>query len=196
MVSSPPSSKKLLGRLNLTDGKRSLQLGVLSLFALFVFGWLFTSIGMLLRGYDIVSMIRYYGAAYDTRLVLLLLALFAVLAAMVCLHEALHCILIWTFTRKRPRFGFKVHPYAALPPSIYVSRNRGIVISLVPLVVVTVLGIPVMLIFPFSFLWVPIFFLSFNAAASVGDVFVTGWLLRFKRDAMWGADGTANVVFG
>lgn len=196
MASAPPTHNKLLGRLNLTARKKSLQLGVLSLFALFVFGWLFTNIGMLLRSYDILRMIRYYGAAYDTRLLLLLLGLLAVLAAMVCLHEALHGLLIWAFTGKRPRFGFKIHPYAALPLDIYVSRNRGVVISLAPLVVVTVLGIPVILVFPFSFLWVPIFFLSFNAAASVGDVFVTGWLLRFKRDAMWGAEGTTNVVFG
>ena len=198
MVLNPLDENRLLGQIDLTTKQKNLQLGILSLILLFVFGWLFISLAKLFRGYDLleVAVVRFSGAGYDVSLVLLVIGLLlAVLVAMACLHEALHGLLMWALTGEKPRFGFKVHPYAALPPGTYASRNGGILISLGPLVTITVFGIPVLVVFPLSFLWLPIMFLSFNAAASVGDVFIAVWLLRFRKSAVWGAQGTSNVVF-
>lgn len=192
-----PSDYRLLGRLNLATRNKSLQLGIFSLLTLIVFVFLFVRIGTLIRPEsDILGSIQQLIKAYDASLVIFLFALLAVLAIMACLHEATHGLFIRISTGKRPRFGFKIHPYAALPPDIYTSRNRGILISLAPLITITVLGILILLVFPLSYLWIPITFLSFNCAASVGDVFVFGWLLKFKPNTLWGADYTSNVVYG
>jgi len=193
-----PSNYRLLGRLDLTTRKKSLQLGIFSFLALVAFGWLFIRIGTLIQpGFDILRLIQQLSKVYyDVHPVMLLFALFAILGVMMCLHEALHGLFMWFFTGKRPRFGFKIHPYAALPPDTYTSRNRGIIISLAPLVIVTVLGIPILLLFPLSYLWIPVIFLSFNGAGSVADLLVVGWLLKFKHDTLWGADDTSNVAYG
>ena len=193
-----PSNYRLLGRLDLTTRKKNRQLGIFSLLALIAFGWLFIRIGTLIQpGFDILRLIQQLSKVYyDVHPVMLLFALFAMLAVMTCLHEALHGLFILVFTGKRPRFGFKIHPYAALPPDTYTSRNRGIIISLAPLVIVTVLGIPILLLFPLSYLWIPVISLSFNGAGSVADLLVVGWLLNFKHDTLWGADDTSSVIYG
>lgn len=177
-----PSNYRLLGRLDLTTRKKSIQLGVANFLALVVFGWLFLRIGTLIRpDFDAVRLVQQMSEVYDVRVILLVLIFFAILAVMVCLHEALHGLFIRVLTSKAPRFGFRIHPYAALPPDAYTSRNRGILL-LPP--------------FPLSYLWVPIVFLSFNCAASVGDVLVTGWLLKYEPNTLWGARDTSNVVYG
>ena len=198
MVKNTSDENRLLGQIDLTTKQKTLQLGILSLILLPVFGFLYIKLADLLRGYNLleVVMIQFSGAGYDVSLVLRVTGLLILaVAAMACLHEAVHGFLMWALTGEKPRFGFKVHPYAALPRGTYASRDRGILINLGPLVTITILGIPVLVVFPLSFLWGPIMFLSFNAAASVGDVFIAGWLLRFKKSAVWGAEGTENVVF-
>lgn len=148
-------------------------------------------------GFDILTLIQQLSKVYhDIHPVMLLFALFAILAVMTYLHEALHGLFIWVFTGKRPRFGFKIHPYTALPQNTYTSRNRGIIISLAPLVIVTILGIPILLLFPLSYLWIPVISLSFNGAGSVADLLVAGWLLKFRHDTLWGADDTSSVIYG
>ena len=101
---------RLLGRLDLTARKTSLQLTVASLFLLFGFVWLFGSAARLFRGYDVLGTIQHYGGSYDIHLLFALLGLFGVLAVLICVHEALHGLFIWIFTGKQPRYGFKVHP--------------------------------------------------------------------------------------
>lgn len=192
-----PSGYRFLGRLNLLNRKKSLQLGIFSLLALIVCGLLFVRIGTFIRPDSYIpGLIQQLSKAYDASPFILIFALIAVLAVMGCLHEAIHGLFMRVFTGKRPRFGFKIHPYAALPPDTYTTRNRGILISLAPLIIITVLGIPILLVFPLSYLWIPISFLSFNSAASVGDVLIVGWLLKFKPNTLWGADDTSNVIYG
>lgn len=192
-----PSDYRLLSRLDLTSRKKTLQLGVFNILALIVFGGLFLYVGTFIRrDFGIARLFQRLSGMYGTHLVALALALLAILFVMVCLHEATHGLFMWAFTRKRPHFGFKVHPYAALPPNTYASRNQGIFISLTPLIIISLVGMPVLLLFPVSHLWIPIAFLSFNGAASVGDILLVGWLLKYHSNVLWGADNTSNVVYG
>lgn len=146
--------------------------------------------------FDITGLIQQMIGMYGVSPIMFVFTLFAILVIMACLHEALHGLFMWVFTRKRPRFGFKIHPYAALPPNAYASRNQAIFISLAPLIIVTILGIPVLLLFPASYLWIPIVFISFNGAASVGDMIVVVWLLKYSSNTVWGADKTTNIIYG
>lgn len=115
-----PSDYRLLGTLNLAARNLILQIGISSLLMLIVSIFLFARIGTLIRSdSDILGSIQQLIDAYDANLAILFFASLAVLAIMTCLHEAIHGLFIRVFTGKRPRFGFKIYPYAALPPDTF-----------------------------------------------------------------------------
>jgi hypothetical protein len=114
----------------------------------------------------------------------------------IVLHEAVHGIGFWAFTRQRPRFGFKGwYAYAAMPENVYLTRNPNIVVGLAPLVVLTVLGLALAPLLPLSVLPTLVCFLTLNAAGAVGDMFWIIWLLRRPANALISDLGDKMVVY-
>lgn len=192
----PPSGYRRVGRLNLVAARTSLWLNIGAFFLLITSGSLFVGLATLIRAdFDVFILIRPLSERSDLRLLWLTFALLGISAVMICIHEALHGLFMRAFTGRRPRFGFKVHPYALLPADSYVSRNRGILVTLAPLVIVLVTAMPVLAVFPSSYLWIPIAFTTMNTACSVGDMVTAAWLRRFNHNVLWGAEETSNVVY-
>jgi hypothetical protein len=52
------------------------------------------------------------------------------------LHELVHGLLFWVFTRRRPLFGLRLpfYAFAAAPVDVYLPRNPYLVVALAPLV--------------------------------------------------------------
>ena len=64
------------------------------------------------------------------------------------LHEAVHGLFFWLYTRDRPRFGFKGWYLYASAPGWYLSRNRFLVVGLSPLVTMTAAALGLAMVVP------------------------------------------------
>ena len=72
---------------------------------------------------------------YTSRFILITLAL---LIPGTILHEGLHYLFQWYFSKEKPHLGFKFpFPYSALSPSSSITRNQTVVVSLAPSLILT-----------------------------------------------------------
>ncbi|HWQ45404.1 MAG TPA: DUF3267 domain-containing protein, partial [Longilinea sp.] len=108
-----------------------------------------------------------------------ILMLIGSLILMVILHEGLHGLFFWFFTRAKPRFAFRgAYAYAALE-GWYFPRRYYAVISMAPLVGISLLAV---ILFAFTPVEVMIWAWAiaiFNGSGAVGDLAVT-ILMLFK----------------
>ena len=116
-----------------------------------------------------------------------LLVVIGVTAAMIVLHEAVHGVFFWLFTRAVPKFAFKgAYAYAAAP-DWYLPKYQYLVTALAPLVLLSLVGVGLMLVVPPGGFVVLLLFLVTNASGAIGDLWVAGWLLR-QPDACYAND--------
>jgi hypothetical protein len=120
--------------------------------------------------------VGWWTSALDILVVLLLATVFVVP------HEWLHGLAI-RYYGGEPKYGVGVAhfvlPYAYATTDHQFTRNQFIVVLVTPLVVMTVVGVPVMLAFEWGWLIVP---LAANAAGAVADLWMTMTLLAFPAD--------------
>jgi hypothetical protein len=107
-----------------------------------------------------------------------ILAVIAVTAGMIVLHEAAHGLFFWLFTRSRPIFAFRVVYAYAAAPTWYIPKGQYLVVALAPLVLLSLLGVALMAILPSEWFMLLLLFLVSNASGAIGDLWVVGWLLR------------------
>jgi predicted metal-dependent HD superfamily phosphohydrolase len=117
------------------------------------------------------------------------------LLAVLILHELLHGLFFWIYTRERPQFGFRlVYAYASAP-EWYIPRNQFIVTGLAPFVGLTLAGLIALPLVPDGLVAELLALMSFNAAASVGDLIMVGWLLSEPATAMVRDVGTQITTY-
>lgn len=107
------------------------------------------------------------------------LALLVLVSAILIPHEWLHGLAIRYYGGK-PRYGVGlahfILPYAYATTDHRFTRNQFIVVLLTPLVVLTLLGVPLMLVFEWGWIALP---LAANAGGAVGDLWMTLVLLGY-----------------
>ncbi len=123
-------------------------------------------------------------------LTLLLLALFVVV------HELIHAAVIRhyggdvTFGVGLAQF---VLPYAYVTTTQRLGRDQFVAVALAPLVVITLVGVPLMVALEAAVLVIP---LAFNAAGAVADLWMAGVLLRYPRHVVVEDSATGLKIFG
>ncbi|MEA5389305.1 DUF3267 domain-containing protein [Haloarculaceae archaeon H-GB11] len=94
-------------------------------------------------------------------------------------HEWLHGLAI-RYYGGEARYGVGIAhfilPYAYATTDHEFSRNQFVVVLLTPLVVLTLLGVPLMIVFEWSWLIVP---LTLNAAGAIADIWMTLMVLSY-----------------
>jgi len=104
------------------------------------------------------------------------------MAFVIVIHELCHGVAIRAFGAK-PRYGvgvaYAVFPYAFATTDTRFSRNQFLIVALTPLVLITLIGIPLMIGFGWSWLAVP---LALNAGGAVGDVWMALTLLSYPAE--------------
>jgi len=143
-------------------------LGLLAFWVSFAF---FNNLAGLLRP-EYQSVERLHFQLSMERLITLLRLLLPV-ALVLILHECIHAVLLWLYTKKRPFFIviFKgIGGIAVRMPSWYLSRNAFLIVNLAPVCLMT-------LVFPFLILVVPraainilVFCAALNLAGSLSDI--------------------------
>jgi hypothetical protein len=150
-------------------------LNVAGLILFFIFGALFFL--AILRFYPNRPPGSFSSSKNFIQVVLLVLVILAAYVSTLFLHEVVHGLFFWLFTRSKPSFGLRTAYAFAAAPNWFIPRNQYMVIGLAPLIVITFIGMAVLPYLPSGFLtawWVS---LTTNASGAVGDLFIVGWLL-------------------
>ena len=107
------------------------------------------------------------------------------LVLMPVLHELVHGISMRSFGA-RPRYGFlwKAMAFYATAPGFAFQRRRYLVVALSPLVVLSLLAVLLMALLPGT-PWIGLiaFIAALNATGAIGDLWITGLVLRYPKDA-------------
>ncbi|MGI6209089.1 MAG: DUF3267 domain-containing protein [Anaerolineae bacterium] len=129
------------------------------------------------------------------QLLLSLLVIVLVVAGAVVLHEAVHGLFFWLFTRSRPVFRLRLLYASAGAPEWYLPCRQHMVVGVAPLVVITVLGIIVLAVAPFGLLYPTIFVLAQNAGGSIGDLIAAAWLLTQPKTCLANDQGNKITLY-
>jgi hypothetical protein len=113
----------------------------------------------------------------------------------VVVHEAVHGVFFWLFTRSKPVFAIKWNYAYAAAPGWYIHRNPFLVTTLAPLVFITLVGLVFIAVGPAGWLLPVWFIITMNAAGAVGDLLVAGWLLLKPTSGLVQDRGDAITLY-
>lgn len=187
-----------IGSLNLEKNTRALLiLNLIGAGLLVLSGWLFIRAAFWLRPDEAGQVIRmsdYFsiGLSQALRWIALLLA---ITAGMLLLHEAIHGLFFWLFTKMRPVFGIGPGYAYAAAPGWFLPGRQYLVVGLAPLVVISVMSFLLLAVAPPGWFLPVILFASFNASGAVGDIAVAIWLLRQSRECLANDRGDAVTLY-
>jgi hypothetical protein len=173
-----PAYYTLAGTIDLSKDRRALI--ILNIIGLFLF---FLSAGLL------VGLVAAARPAFAARGFIVssssLGGLFGAIAwivgitiGMLVIHEAIHGVFFILFTGSRPKFGFRGTYAFAAAPDWYIPRRFYLVVTLAPLILMTLSGVAAIFIISDNLLPTLLFLIAMNFSGSVGDMMVAAWLLR------------------
>ncbi len=173
-----PTSYRKIGTLDVSTNQRLLLIfNLIGLFVVGICGWLFFRALLALRPEDAVRVLRQAQSFTFVETIVLIAAILALTVLHIILHEAIHGIFFWLFTRSRPLFAFRwAYAYAAAP-DWYIPRNAFLITTLAPLVLITLAGLILFDFVPFAWLASIWYIITMNAGGAVGDLAVSGWLV-------------------
>ena len=147
-----------------------------SVFLLLIFGWFFVWYARLVRP-NILAEVgsRSFNPIY------FVISLVVVFVVMIVVHELIHGAFFWVFTRQRPKFGLRGWYAFASAPGWYFPRRQYLVIGLAPVVCLSLLGSFLLAVLPAGALVLVLFAMIFNAASSIGDLWVCIRLIFERR---------------
>jgi hypothetical protein len=174
------------------DKKRMLLLNLAGLVLLIPFGWLFATLFAILRPDVTRFSLEFSGLG---SVLLFGGQMVFVIVGVVLLHELVHGLFIWWYTGSRFHFGLGIGYAYAAAPEWYLPRRQHTVIALAPLLLISLLGLALLPFLPtavFLYLFVA---LLFNAAGSVGDLAMVGWLLLKPPHSLVRDTGPAVYIY-
>lgn len=127
-------------------------------------------------------------------LLLPLIVLLAGIFAYIVLHEAVHGVFMYAFSRVRPRFGFKL-VFAYAGSEAYFDKIRYIVIALAPVVFWGMVLLIIDLFCKGIWFWVFYIIQVCNVGGAAGDLYVTAKILRMPKDILIQDTGTQMTAF-
>ncbi|HEX7541631.1 MAG TPA: DUF3267 domain-containing protein [Anaerolineales bacterium] len=175
-----PRNTILVYSLTLTKNKAAFWgMNIGGVFLLFIFGWFFSLYVSLIR-----PILAFELVITSANVLYLLLSLVGIAAGQMVLHELVHGVFFWLFTRSRPTFGFRGWYAFAAAPGWLLTRGQYLVVTLAPFVLLSILGIILLAIVPTGALAAILAGTVMNAAGAVGDLWVVFLILREHRPIM------------
>ncbi len=162
--------------LDLSSSRTVLWLNLAAIPFLFFFGWLFSRLIIYLRSFNpfengfwgLVSTFSGWG----------LIAILIAIILMLVVHELIHGIFFWLFTRERPKFALRSGYAFAAAPEWYLPKMQYFIVGLSPLIIISVVCVILASLMPPSIAPYPLFIATFNAAGALGDMVVVGWVSK------------------
>ena len=108
------------------------------------------------------------------------------------LHEGIHGLFFWVFSRSRPVFGLRpLYAYAGAPTWFFPRRQYAIT-ALGPLVIIAAVGLLFLMVAPAGWVLMIAFLVAINTGGAIGDIFVFNRLLKSSPTSF--ANDTGDVV--
>ena len=115
---------------------------------------------------------------------------------MVFLHEGIHGLFFWIFSKEKPRFGFRlVYAYAG-SPGWYFAKWPYMIIGISPLVIITIIGFLLLIFVPAGWILPIMLFITLNAGGAAGDIYTVFWLLPKPGNILVHDSGERVKIFG
>lgn len=168
---SLPEQASFYHSLNLASRKMMVAQNVAGIVLFFFFGWIFMGVAAAINPHFFILSIRIFVGTLTVFWFLL------TAVSIIIIHEIIHAIGFYWFTRERPEIGFHILYAYASAPNWYFTRNQFILIGILPFMLITSVGLMLM---PFvNLITLPrlILALTLNAAGSIGDIIVVLWLV-------------------
>ncbi|MBN1813940.1 MAG: DUF3267 domain-containing protein [Anaerolineae bacterium] len=198
-VKTLPVDYEPIGMLDFSQSKAALiVVNVIGLVLMGLFIWLGVwFLGLVFPGVDVIlALWSVTGgvAGLGGRVLIVVLALVVTLGAGV-LHELVHGLFFWVFTRERPAFGARSLYFYASAPDWYLPRSQHVLVGLSPLILVTIIGLVVALLAsPAVAAWVLLAVVA-NAGGAAGDLMAAFWLLRQPAETFVRDTGLALTIY-
>lgn len=112
----------------------------------------------------------------------------------VILHEAVHGVCFWLFSRQRPRFGWK-SAYAYSASDAYYPKRPYLTIALAPVVLWGVVLAVLAAVLPAGCYWTVQLIQLMNISGAAGDLYITWLLCRMPKDILVQDAGVAMQVY-
>jgi hypothetical protein len=160
--------------LSLGQWQKLIILNLIGAALFFLFGWFFLDTSIRQRPELANEIISFANQG----VVILLIGNLLGAALFILIHELVHGLCFYYYTRTRPKFGLRLFYAYAAAPGWYLPKFNYCVVALAPFVLITSLGLLLIPIIPLVIAPAFIFGLTMNAAGSVGDFAVVIWLLR------------------
>lgn len=112
----------------------------------------------------------------------------------IILHEAVHGIFIWWYSRKKPTFGLSL-AYAYTGSEAYFAKMPYLVIALSPVVIWGLVLAAVCMLARASWFWVAYLIQVANLSGAAGDYYVSWRFCRLPEDILVQDTGVAMTVF-
>lgn len=194
-VQSLPEGYLEVGTLDLAKNKHALLLvSLLGLVLMCVFGVFFIYLISVMRpiAYNGGEFAKPFGLG---SVLFQTISLLIMLVIMLLLHEGIHGVFFWVFSRTRPKFAFKgLYAYAGLP-GWYIPRGKYLVTALAPFFLITLIGVLLLAVLPSTWFIPLLGVLVSNAAGSVGDLVVAVWLIFQPRGSLAQDRGDAVTIY-
>jgi len=171
-----PTNYHHLKTLDLSKARVVLWLNLAAIPLLFIFGWLFSRLVVLLR--TINPFPKDFWGVLSAFSGWNILALIFSIIFMVVFHELVHGIFFWLFTRERPRFALKAGYAFAAAPDWYLPGSQYIIVGISPFVVISILSIIIATFVASSIVPFILLIATLNAAGALGDMFVVAWVSK------------------
>lgn len=176
---SLPDTYRKIGAIDVSKSESLLLLlNLIGLAAMVGFGYLFIKALLWMRPEEGVRTLRLLQIASFSGWLVVAAAVIGLTVFHVVLHEAIHGIFFWIFTRARPRFAFRWAYAYASAPDWYIPRDPFLITTLAPFVFISLAGLVILGTAPTSWLLPTWFVITMNAGGAVGDLIVAGWLVR------------------
>ncbi len=123
-----------------------------------------------------------------------LLVLLVGMFAYIVLHEAVHGVCFWYFSKQKPRFGWK-SAYAYAASDAYYAKGPYLVIGLASVVLWGVVLAVLAALLPAEWYWPVQLIQLINLSGAAGDLYVTWLLCHMPKDILIQDAGVAMQVF-
>jgi hypothetical protein len=198
-VKTLPLNYKPRGTLDFVENKAAMVVvNVIGLVLMGLFIWLAVWLfGLVFPGADVIwSLWSVAGGmtGLGGRVLVIAVAL-AVTLGVGVVHELVHGLFFWIFTRERPAFGAKSLYFYAGAPGWYLPRSQHAIVGLSPFVVVTVVGLLVAwFVSPAVAAWLLLAVVA-NAGGVAGDLMAVVWLLRQPQETFVQDTGLVLTIY-
>jgi len=91
---------------------------------------------------------------------------------LIIIHELVHGLFFWAFTRSRPVFALHIYYAYAGAPDWYIPTRQMAINAIAPLIIINTVGILLMPLVPAIWALAIVYMLALNTGGSMGDLLI------------------------